>query len=278
MNHDDGMPTAPHAVMTMRWLLPVVTVALVGCNVCPVDRRVQTGYAAMASHGAEIAACIARKDCATLCTGLFALDGDAEVVRCKITELVLVDATVQPGPVTPSTDMTSALGVNVSVGYVEHNRCGASHVGAGASEVWYDVWGGDWTDDSFDDGWCADGWCDDDSYDDGSYDDGSYDDGSCDDGSCDDGSDDGDVGGDGSDDDGWDDGGSDDGGWDDGGSDDGGGGGDDGGGDDGGGDGGGGDGSGGDGGGDFRRAPPSSGIHAHGVPRVSQLRLVERSR
>src|SRR4051812_49048391 len=239
MNSAGGMATAQQGAMTMRLPL-VVLVTLAACNSCPPDRRAQTGFADMAIHRPEIAACVAQNDCARLCTELFALDTDAEVVRCKIIGLVLADSTVAPGPIAPDTDMSSALGVNVSVGYVEANRCGAVH-GDGGGVVVADGWDDVWGDDFSDGGWCLDGWCGDEG-DDGRYDDGSYDDdGGCDDGSCDDG----------------DDGTDDDGGWDDGSDDDGGWGGDDGGGDDGGGDdGGGGDGGGGHGGGDFAPRPP----------------------
>lgn len=235
--------------MTMRWLLLASVLAFAACNRCKPDRHAQVGYAAMDGHAAEITACIAQSDCAALCAGVFVLDGDAEVVRCRITALVLADQTVQPAPIAPETDMSSALGVNVTVGYVEHNRCAPARGGVvdDFGYGWDDVWGDD---DFYDygDGWCADGWCEDDSGewgDDDWGDDGDWDDGG------DDGGDDGD----------WDDGdeGDDDGGWgDDGGGDDGDGGGDSGGGDDG-------------GGGDFRRSAP-------GAPRTPGTFLVSKHR
>jgi hypothetical protein len=162
--------------MTRRrlWLV-LAAVSLGGC-LCPGDRTTQAAYAEMASYRPQIAACLARHACKSLCTDLFQLGDDMEIERCVITSLVRQDFTTQIGLFPSPMDLQLIRGANVQVTYAEQVPC---DLGSDDGS----------TDDGWDDGW-DDGSTDDGSTDDGSTDDGSTDDGS-DDGSTDDGSDDG---------------------------------------------------------------------------------------
>jgi hypothetical protein len=175
-------------MMTQRTWLAIAALVLGGCaDLCPGDQTSSDTFAAMASYGKQITACIRGEGCDRLCSDAFHLD---EIESCVITSVVPQDASAQPVPVAPSIDPQSLLGVNVRVTYVEQVTCDPG-LDIAADDGSTDDGSTDdgSTDDGSDDGSCDDVSCDG-SGDDGSGDDGSGD-GSGDDGSGDDGSGDG---------------------------------------------------------------------------------------
>jgi hypothetical protein len=96
-------------MMMQRTWLAIAVLALGGCaDLCSGDRSSDVSFAAMASYGDEITACIRTQDCGRLCTDAFHLD--AEIESCVITSVVLQDGAAQPGPVAPSIDRSRYAG------------------------------------------------------------------------------------------------------------------------------------------------------------------------
>src|SRR5678815_3075728 len=175
MKSAGGMRAARSGVMRTRRMCLMAAV-LGGC-MCPGQRVTSTAYAAMASFGPQITACMTRLACTQLCADVFGLGDDAEIERCEITSIDR-QAPASRTVARAADDLALVIGVSLSVTYVEQASCGFGiGFGAGIDDGWSDDDGSD--DDPGDDGGDDCG-CDDpgdDGGDDGGGDDGGGDDG-----------------------------------------------------------------------------------------------------